>query len=106
MKLVYGYRVWYVAGVTIEQLAEVFDRQEGVLVAEDIDGRETIRVSLGRVPVRGVPLEFDEWCYLKPPLRPDDLAWWYAPRIVRAVEFLLHPEGGETFSVVPRRYAE
>ena len=103
---VYGFRVLYVAPLTLKEMSDTINSPEGVLVAEDSDGRETVRMSLEQVPMGGVPPEFEKWHRLNPPLQADKLAKWYAPRIVSAVEFLLHPEGGKTFSVVPLRFAE
>ncbi len=105
-RLVYGFRVLYVVPLTIKQLSDTVNSPEGVLVAEDLEGRETVRMSLEQVPMGGVPPEFEEWHRLNPPIPGDKLAEWYAPRIVRAVELLLHPDGGKTFSVAPLRFAE
>ncbi len=106
MKLVYGFKVRYVDGVTIAKLHDTVNSPEGVLVAEDTEGRETVRMSLEQVPVAGWPSEFEEWRRLNPPIPSDKLAKWYAPRIVQTVELQLSPDGGKTFSLVPHRYAE
>ena len=70
-KLVYGFRVLYVAPLTIEEMNDTINSPKGVLVAEDSDGRETVRMSLEKVPMGGVPPEFEEWYRLNPPIPSD-----------------------------------